>query len=78
MIWYLILRRNVKLHGECTVSLDEHLAWMRQEQQTGKILFSGPSGDRTLGIYIVRADSRSEAELVASADPFTMAGCCAL
>jgi uncharacterized protein YciI len=75
-MWYLILRRAIKPQQEWTITLDEHLAWMREQHESGRILFSGPSADRKLGIYVVRAASRVEAEHVADADPFTKAGFC--
>jgi uncharacterized protein YciI len=59
------------------VSLDEHLAWMKQQHETGRILFSGPSADRKLGIYVIRAGSIDEAERIAGSDPYTKAGFCA-
>jgi uncharacterized protein YciI len=73
-MWYLVLRRQVKPREEWTVSLDQHLSWMRQQHETGKILFSGPTPDRKLGIYVIRAGSRQEAEQIASGDPYTVAG----
>lgn len=76
-MWYLILRRNVRPREEWTATLQEHLAWMKRQHETGKILFSGPTPDRELGIYVIRADSRKEAEKIAAADPYTEAGCCA-
>lgn len=75
-MWYLILRRASKPQEEWTVGLDEHLAWMKEQHESARILFSGPSADRKLGIYIVRARSRVEAERVAAADPLTRAGLC--
>jgi hypothetical protein len=48
---------------------------MEQQHRAGRILLSGPSADRQLGIYVIRADSREEAERVAAGDPFTAAGC---
>ena len=69
-MWYLILRRPLRPREEWTVSLDQHLAWMKQQHEAGRILFSGPTPDRTLGIYVIRANSRQEAEKIASGDPF--------
>ena len=76
MTWYLVFRRNRRPPQEWTVSVDEHLAWMRLRHEDGSVLFSGPSADRTQGIYIVRAGSRPEAEAIAAADPLTAAGLC--
>jgi uncharacterized protein YciI len=73
-MWYLILRRPVKPREEWTVSLDDHLVWMKQQHDSGKILFSGPTADRKYGIYVIRAASRAEAETIAASDPYTAAG----
>jgi uncharacterized protein YciI len=76
-MWYLVLRRPVKPREEWTVSLDQHLLWMKQQHESGKILFSGPTTDRKYGIYVIRADSKAEAEKIAAGDPYTAAGFCA-
>ena len=75
-MWYLIHRRGIKPREEWTVNLDQHLAWMKQQHESGRILFSGPTPDRKLGIYVVRAGSREEAERIAASDPYTEAGFC--
>lgn len=75
-MWFLALRRALQPRSEWTVSLDEHLAWMRAQHERGSILLSGPTSDRQLGIYLIRAASRVEAEQIAAADPFTAAGHC--
>ncbi len=59
---------------EWTVSLDEHLVWMKQQHEAGRILFSGPTTDRKYGVYVIRAPSKEEAEKIAASDPYTAAG----
>jgi uncharacterized protein YciI len=76
-VWYLIHRKPIRPREERTVTLDEHLAWMKQQHEAGRILFSGPTRDRKLGIYVIRAASREEAEQIAANDPYTKAGCSA-
>jgi uncharacterized protein YciI len=76
-MWYLIMRRAVKPREEWTVNLDQHLVWMKQQHDNGRILFSGPTPDRKFGIYVIKAGSRSEAEDIAGSDPYTAAGFCA-
>lgn len=76
-MWYLIHRRGIKPREEWTVNLDQHLAWMKHQHESGRILFSGPTPDRKLGIYVIRAGSREEAERIAASDPYTEAGFCA-
>lgn len=49
---------------------------MRQQHLAGNILMSGPTPDRSMGLYLLRAGSRSEAEVIAASDPFTAAGFC--
>ena len=75
-MWYLIQRKAVQPREKWTVSLDEHLTWMRTQHEAGRILFSGPTPDRKIGIYVIRAESRDEAERIAASDPFTKAGFC--
>ncbi len=73
-MWYLILRRPVKPREQWNVTLDEHLAWMKRQHEAGMILFSGPTSDRKYGIYVIRANSKAEAEKIAASDPYTAAG----
>jgi uncharacterized protein YciI len=61
-MWYLAMRRPVKPREEWTVSLDQHLVWMKQQHEAGTILFSGPTPDRKYGIYVIRAASKADAE----------------
>ena len=74
-MWYITLRRNAKPRDQFTVTLDQHLVWMKQQHEAGRILFSGPTPDRSTGIYVIRAGSREEAERIAASDPYTAAGC---
>jgi len=42
-LWYLTLHRWVgDRHEAINTSLDDHLAWMREQQLAGKVLFSDP------------------------------------
>lgn len=76
-MWYLVLRRPTKPRDEWTVTLDQHLAWMKQQHEAGKILFSGPTTDRKVGVYVIRAANHDEAANIAASDPYTAAGFCA-
>ena len=75
-MWYLAMRRAVQPREQWTTSLDEHLRWMKEQHDAGRIILSGPTPDRKLGIYLIRADSRAEAEQVAGGDPYTANGHC--
>ena len=77
-MWYICMRKRkaVQPIDGRRVTLDDHLAWMRRQHESGTILFSGPSPQRALGIYVIRASTQKEASDIASADPFTAAGQC--
>ncbi len=48
---------------------------MKQQHEAGRIVLSGPTPDRKVGMYLIRAGSREEAEQIAASDPYTAAGC---
>lgn len=75
-MWYLVLRAAVKPRAEWTVSLDEILEWAKRQHEAGAMVFSGPTRDHKMAIFLLRADSRKEAERVAASDPSTAAGLC--
>ena len=76
-MWYLTLRQATQPRDQWTVTLDQHLVWMKQQHEAGKILFSGPTTDRKYGVYVIRAGSKDEAAKIAASDPYTAAGFCA-
>lgn len=73
-MFYLALRRPVMARDQWATSLDTHLQWMEVQHRNGKILLSGPTPDRSLGIYLIKAESREDAERTAAGDPYTAAG----
>ena len=75
-MYFLCLRHPVRPRSKWTVTLQEHLDWMRDQHMAGKVLMSGPSRDHAVSLYLIRADSAEEAERIAAADPFTAGGEC--
>lgn len=75
-MWYLVQRRSTRPREEWTVTLEQHLAWMKRQHEAGTIIMSGPTRDRKMGMYLIRAESRQEAERIAASDPYTEAGFC--
>ena len=73
-MWYLVLSRVNTSPDEVREMSQEHLAWMERQHQSGKVLFSGPTPDRSIGIYVVKADSFDEARAIVDTDPFHVAG----
>jgi uncharacterized protein YciI len=58
--------------------LGEHFSWLRAQHDSGTIVMSGPSADRALGLYVMRASSRDEAIAAASGDPLARDGLAAI
>ena len=52
----------------------EHLAWLERRLENGKVPFSGPTPDRSTGIYVFKAGSQDEARALVDTDPFHVAG----
>ena len=73
-MFFFCKRSNLKPFGQRKSSLDEHLAWIKEQHEAGTILMSGPSPDLSLGMYLIRAKSREEAESIAASDPYTVVG----
>lgn len=78
-MWYIGVRKALLPRDQWTTTLDEHLAWMKTQHEAGKILMSGPGTTAEhgrVGMYLIRAATRQEAEAIAASDPFTVAGHC--
>jgi uncharacterized protein YciI len=74
-MWYLSIRRDVRPRSEWTVTLEEHLRWVRERHDSGQFVISGPTTDRTLSLALFRADSLPEAQAIADSDPMVVAHC---
>ena len=69
-MWYIVLSRQLPDQEENKqVHVEEHRRWLEEQHRSGRLLFSGPTSDRTHGIYIMLASCRSEAERVVAEDP---------
>ena len=73
-MFFFCKRSHLKPPGQRKATLDEHLVWMEEQHQAGTIIFSGPSPDLKLGMYLIRAKSREEADRIAAGDPYTALG----
>ncbi len=69
-MWYLVLSRPVASREQLAERRNDHLSWMKSHHEAGNVLFSGPTVDRSVGIYVITAASTALAHRVADADPF--------
>jgi len=68
-VWYLVISKPIVSRPELEEVLPEHRVWQRQQHNDGIVLFSGPTSDRTAGIYVLRANSLTDARKIADTDP---------
>ena len=54
--------------------LPAHLQYLQELDAAGTLILSGPFGDRTGGMVVVRAGSLEEARAIAEADPLVASG----
>jgi uncharacterized protein YciI len=73
-MWFFCMRRNLKPPGQRAATLDIHLAWMKEQHAAGNVLLSGPTPDLQMGLYLIRAPSRADADRIAASDPYTVVG----
>ena len=73
-MWHLVLSRAGTSPDEARKMSPEHLDWMEGQHAQGKVLFSGPTPDRSIGIYVVEADFFDEARAIVATDSFHVAG----
>ena len=73
-MWYLVMSQPVAAREQIMAKIDEHLSWMRGQHTASNVLFSGPTADRSLGIYVITAGTREEAQSIADTDPFHALG----
>jgi uncharacterized protein YciI len=68
-MWYLVLSRRVGSEQETQLHHEIHMEWLLEQHRQGRVLFSGPTSDRSCGIYVLLASSRAAAEEIAAGDP---------
>lgn len=74
-MWYLILSRQVEGKEEGRrAHFGEHMDWLLDMHRGGKVLFSGPTSDREVGIYVLVSESLGKAAELAAADPHHVYG----
>jgi uncharacterized protein YciI len=73
-MWYLVFSRGTGREENRVRDHEEHLEWLLAQHRAGRVLFSGPTADRSCGIYILLATSHAEAERIATQDPHHLHG----
>jgi uncharacterized protein YciI len=71
---FLVISKEVDASVDRAPHHGPHLDWLNAGHDTEQILLSGPSRDRALGIYVVRAASADDARKFVDTDPYHSAG----
>ena len=53
---------------------DDHVAYLKELENTGKLVVAGPFADRTAGIIVLRAEDEAAAQALVDGDPYTQLG----
>ena len=69
-MWYLILSTRKASIEDVKARTADHFEWMQAQHAAGTVAISGPTPDRSMGIYVVRADSAETAHKITASDPF--------
>ena len=69
-MWHLVLSTLKADISEMKALTGAHFVWMQAQHAQGTVLLSGPTPDRKMGIYVVKADSAETAAKIADGDPF--------
>lgn len=73
--WFLVLSRLVPGAEEGRRQhFQEHMDWLNAQHKSGRMLLSGPTPDRQMGIYLMRATDIEEAAAIAASDPHHIYG----
>lgn len=73
-MWYLVMSRISGDPQRMYETLNDHLAWMKKMHDAGKILFSGPTPDHSIGIIVVKEDSLDSARHMMDREPWIANG----
>lgn len=70
MAWFLVLSKGPGDPVLRERHITAHQEWLDDQHRAGRILFSGPTGDRQYGVYVIVADSLDAATKLAGEDPY--------
>ena len=72
-MWYVVMSKPTGPREAIRGREMENLNWMKEHHERGDVLFSGPTTEG-VGIWVLRAGSRAEAEALAASHPWVAAG----
>ena len=71
---FVLLLTYIKPLAEVDALMRDHMAWLNEHYDAGRLLVSGRRIPRTGGVIVARGDDRGEIEALAASDPFVTGG----
>lgn len=68
-MWYVVMSKNIVPRETLQGTEPENLAWMKEQHDAGKVLFSGPTTEG-VGIWILHVGSKEEAAKLVDTHPW--------
>jgi uncharacterized protein YciI len=72
-MWYVVMSKSIGPREAIRGREHENLDWMKENHNAGRVLFSGPTSEG-VGIWVLRANSKDEAETLVQGHPWVAAG----
>lgn len=72
-MWYVVMSKSTGQREAIRGLEPENLAWMKENHEAGRVLFSGPTTEG-VGIWVLRAASREEAQALLQTHPWVQRG----
>ncbi len=75
-MWHLTIHRWATENPRDAIAstLTDHLAWMKEQQMTGRILMAGPTPDRSMGLMVFGHLDTDVVHGICDTDPFVERG----
>lgn len=69
-MWYLVISRALAPREQIQALTPEHNAWLKEHHDAGDLVFTGPTVDGSVGIWVIRATSHDEAKKIADSSVY--------
>ena len=73
MAWYVVMSKSTASRDAIRGRENENLAWMKEQHDAGRVLFSGPTTEG-VGIWVLRGSSKDEVTAVLQTHPWVKDG----
>lgn len=69
-MWYVVVSKVVAPREQLQPYASQHAAWLKEHHQSGDLILTGPVTDGSAGIWVLRANSKDDAQKLLDAHPW--------